>query len=95
MVDTASNKGVTKICKTLQEVLSKRKQTDAAIIIIHMGIMSFKVGVCKCYGSTKESHLVPILMGMEGNWRIKEGFLERLGLQDKRKAIYAGGIAKA
>lgn len=75
------------MCKIVQEVLSKRKQTDAAIIIIRIGIISFKVGVCKYYGSTEESHQILILMGMEGNCRIKEGFLKRLGLQGRRKAI--------
>lgn len=44
MVDSARD-WITKIFKTLQEVLSKRKQTDAAIIIIHMGIKRFKVVV--------------------------------------------------
>ena len=54
--------------------------------------------VCaKCYGSTEESHLMLlILVSGEEDWRIEEGFLERLGSEEHRicGAVQAEGTAK-
>lgn len=54
--------------------------------------------VCaKCYGSIEESHLILlILVSGEEDWRIKEGFLERLGSEEYRicRAVQEEGTAK-
>lgn len=55
----------------------------ADTVTIHTGIRLRRVWV-QCQDSTEVCHLVPLLVGEEREWRIKESFLERLGHGDSR-----------
>lgn len=68
--------------RVLQEFLSIRKGMDTFIVITHINIMEFKVDVCRMLWEHRRS--LDTDFGVEGDYKIKEGFLERFGSEDCR-----------